>query len=160
MSPPAPRWLCVGPADPDSSPASRRAIPVPSVYAHMDVVRLLLARGASLRRDERYGIYAASLHWRDAPELLALLVEHAGPDADLDADFGPALVRAAANRAGGEVRYLLSIGVDPDWPSRRAGYSRQVGSTASLSSVEPGPTQQAGSGGRMTWCISRATATR
>ena len=87
MSPPAPRWLCVGPADPDSSPASPRAIPVPSVYARMDVVRLLLARGVSLRRDERYGIYAASLHWRDAPELLALLVEHAGPDADLDADF-------------------------------------------------------------------------
>ncbi len=34
---------------------------------------------------------------------------------DLNDDFGPALVRAAANGASTEVAYLLSIGVDPDY---------------------------------------------
>ena len=95
----------------------RTALESAALYARLDVVRLLLERGATLRRDARYGIYAAGLHSSESPELLALLVAHAGPGADLDADFGPALVRAAANGARSEVVYLLEIGVDPDFRS-------------------------------------------
>jgi len=96
----------------------RTALESAAIYARLEVVRLLLSRGASLRRDERYGVYPASLHTVESTELLALLVAHAGPGADLDADFGPALVRAAANGASSEVAYLLGLGIDPDFRSR------------------------------------------
>jgi ankyrin repeat protein len=96
----------------------RTPLEAAAVYARMNVVRFLLERGATLRRHERYGVLAAALHTVDSPELLAALVERAGPDADLDADFGPALVRAAANAAIGELDYLLALGVDPDYRNR------------------------------------------
>jgi ankyrin repeat protein len=110
------------PKDPRHPYTVRTALEAASIYARMEVVALLLSRGATLRRDERYGIYAASLHWGEAPQLLAVLHEHAGPGADVDADFGPALVRGAANRAIGEVRYLLAAGVNPDWRSPHEPY--------------------------------------
>jgi len=106
------------PRDPRYPYTVRTALESASIYARMDVVRLLLARGATLRRDTRYGVYAAAMHNGDVPELLEVLVAHAGPEADLDADFGPALVRAAANGARAEVVYLLELGVDPDFRSR------------------------------------------
>jgi len=101
----------------------RTALESAALYARLDLVRLLLARGATLRRDARYGVYAAGLHSSESPELLALLVARAGPGADLDADFGPALVRAAANGARSEVTYLLGIGVDPDFRSPSGSWS-------------------------------------
>lgn len=106
------------PKDPRYPYTVRTALEAAASYGRIDVVRLLLARGAVLRRDERYGVYAAALHMGDVPELLTLLIAAAGPDPDLDADFGPALVRAAANGAGREVDTLLTIGVDPDFRSR------------------------------------------
>jgi ankyrin repeat protein len=95
----------------------RTPLEAASLYARMDVVHLLLERGATLRHDERHGVYPASMHSGDVPELLVALVERAGVGSDLDASFGPALVRAAANGARAEVEYLLSIGVDADWRS-------------------------------------------
>jgi ankyrin repeat protein len=106
------------PRDPRYPYTVRTALESASLYARMDVVRLLLARGAALRRDERYGVYAAGMHSSESTELLAVLVAAAGPDADLEADFGPALVRAAANGARSEVVYLLGLGIDPDFRSR------------------------------------------
>lgn len=107
------------PKDPRYPYTERTALEAAAIDARLEVMRLLLARGAVLRRDARNGLYAASIHSGDHPEMLALLVVHAGPAADRDADFGPALVRAAANGADGEVRFLLSLGVDPDWRSPR-----------------------------------------
>lgn len=96
----------------------RTALEAASTGVKLEVVRLLLSRGATLRRDDRHGIYAASMHSGDAPELLEILVDHhAASGSDLNADFGPALIRAAANGARGEVRYLLVAGLDPDWRS-------------------------------------------
>jgi ankyrin repeat protein len=106
------------PKDPRYPYTVRTALEAAAVYARMNVVQLLLERGAKLRRHERYGVLAASLHTIESSELLAALVAHAGPGIDLDADFGPALVRAAANGALGEVDYLLDIGVDPDYRNR------------------------------------------
>lgn len=106
------------PRDPRYPYTERTALEAAAIYARLDLVRALLDRGAVLRRDERHGIYAASMHTLESPELLELLHTHAGPDLSLDADFGPALVRAAANGAASEVDFLLGIGVDPDWRGR------------------------------------------
>lgn len=93
----------------------RTPLEAAAIYTQLEVVALLLERGATLRRDERNGVYPASIHNGDSPELLAMLVDAAGSQADLDVDFGPALIHAAANGSKGEVAYLLGIGVDPDF---------------------------------------------
>lgn len=106
------------PRDPRYPYTQRTALEAAAVHARVELVELLLERGASLRRNERYGLYAAAMHEGDSPELLAALARHRGLGADLDADFGPALVRAAANGALGEVDYLLDLGVDPNYRNR------------------------------------------
>jgi len=120
------------PKDPRYPYTVRTALEAASIYSRMDVVQLLLERGAKLRRHERYGVLAAAIHTLESPELLATLAERAGPGMDPDADFGPALVRAAANGALGEVDYLLDIGVDPDYRNRHEPWNDPALVRASL----------------------------
>ena len=124
------------PADPRFPYTERTALEGASSQARLEMLEFLLSRGAALRRDVRHGVYAASMRSGDVPELMEMLVKVASPDSDLDADFGPALIRATANGARGEVRVLLSAGVDPNWRSTserrndpaivRAGYDFEI----------------------------------
>ncbi len=105
------------PRDPRYPYTVHTALEAAAVHPRLEAVELLLERGASLRRNARLGLFAASGgRYTDSPELLALLASRTDASTR-SADFGPALIRAAANGAKGEVAYLLSIGVDPDWRS-------------------------------------------
>ncbi len=84
---------------------------------HTDVAALLLAKGAALRSDQWYGLYAAT--WAGQAghrEVLALLLRHAAPPpGQIDYLFGPALINAARNGRAACVALLLERGVSPNW---------------------------------------------
>jgi ankyrin repeat protein len=84
---------------------------------HTEVVQLLLEKGASVRRDEWYGIYAATWAGQQGHTVIVLMIlAHVKPGADqLNPLFGPAFISAARNNREETVARLLDQGLDPNW---------------------------------------------
>ena len=84
---------------------------------HTEVVTLLLEKGASVRWDKWYGLYAATWAGQEGHTAIVLmLLADVKPDADqLNPLFGPALISAARNNRKETVARLLDQGLDPNW---------------------------------------------
>ena len=84
---------------------------------HTEVVTLLLEKGASVRGDEWYGLYAATWAGQEGHTAIVLmLLADVKPGADqLNPLFGPALISAARNNRKETVAQLLDQGLDANW---------------------------------------------
>lgn len=83
---------------------------------HVDVVGELLACGAMPRADRWFGMYAAT--WAAAGghlEVVRLLLHQAPAGTDLNAWFGPAMLRSCLHGRTEILDLLLAAGVDPNW---------------------------------------------
>lgn len=84
---------------------------------HIEVVTLLLEKGASVRSDKWYGLYAATWAGQEGhTDIVLMLLAHVKPGADqLNPLFGPALISAVRNNREETVARLLGRGLDPNW---------------------------------------------
>jgi hypothetical protein len=104
------------PADSRACPSHPDALGIAAERGHLEIVRLLLANGASTFYANMWAVAQ-----RDEPAVVAAIIESASPDqqAQLRDD---ALAAACQHGRLEVVRYLLATGADPD-----AGYPRTGG---------------------------------
>lgn len=102
---------------PDYGYRVHTALETAAAKGQADIVSLLLKKGASVRADKWYGLYAATWAGQQGhTDIVLLLLDHVKPGADeLNPLFGPALISAARNGREATVAQLLDRGLDPDW---------------------------------------------
>jgi ankyrin repeat protein len=112
--------------DPDLLYRNRSLIHWAAQESDRESIRLLLARGASteVADDEgHFPLYQAAAE--GALETVQLLVE-AGADVNHVCDSGTALSIACAYEHFNVVRYLVSVGADPEIPDKNGATARSI----------------------------------
>ena len=93
------------------------ALEIAAFKGYTEIVTLLLEKGAAVRGDKWYGLYAATRAGREGyTDIVLMLLVHVKPDADqLNPLFGPAFISAVRNNREETVAQLLDQGLDPNW---------------------------------------------
>jgi ankyrin repeat protein len=101
---------------------------------HTEIVNLLLEKGAAVRWDKWYGLYAATWAGQGGyADIVLMLLVHVKPGTDqLNPLFGPALISAVRNNREETVALLLDQGLDPNWHTPGDHFPRPAILEASL----------------------------
>ena len=93
------------------------ALEIAALKGHTEIVALLLEKGAAVRWDKWYGLYAATWAGHEGhTDIVLMLLVHVKPGADrLNPLFGPALISAVRINRDEMVAQLLDQGLDPNW---------------------------------------------